>query len=132
MVSYFDHATGQVPRPRVVLVKKTDDAHENPTLQIDDSGHLWAFCNSHGPANNSYIFRSVAPYSIDEFEQIVRTNFRTVSRGSCRVRIFVSPHAVHEWEAALESDDEPDERVSSCSTAVTPGYYQISNRRGDL
>ena len=75
MVSYFDHATGKVPRPRAVLVKKTDDAHENPTLQIDDSGHLWVFCNSHGPANNSYIFRSVAPYSIDEFEQIVRTNF---------------------------------------------------------
>ena len=63
MVSYFDHATEQVPRPRVVLVKKTDDAHENPTLQIDDSGYLWVFCNSHGPANNSYIFRSVAPYS---------------------------------------------------------------------
>src|SRR6187397_2663845 len=37
MVSYFDHDTRQVPRPRVVLVKKTDDAHENPTLQIDDS-----------------------------------------------------------------------------------------------
>src|SRR5262249_39974791 len=32
MVSYFDHATRQVPRPRVVLIKKTDDAHENPTL----------------------------------------------------------------------------------------------------
>ena len=75
MVSYFDHATGQVPRPRIVLVKKTDDAHENPTLQIDEAGYIWVFCNSHGPANNSYIFRSVAPYSIDEFEQIARTNF---------------------------------------------------------
>ena len=44
MVSYFDHATGQVPRPRVVLVKKTDDAHENPTLQIDDAGHFTRDC----------------------------------------------------------------------------------------
>src|SRR5215212_10734020 len=25
LVSYFDHVTGQVPRPRVVKVKKTDD-----------------------------------------------------------------------------------------------------------
>ena len=75
MASYFDHATGKVPRPRVVLVKPTDDAHENPTLQIDESGHLWMFCNSHGPARNSYIFRSVAPYSIDEFEQVTHTNF---------------------------------------------------------
>ncbi|MBA3481969.1 MAG: hypothetical protein H0T51_09155, partial [Pirellulales bacterium] len=38
MVSYFDHATGLVPRPRVVLIKPTDDAHENPTLQIDEAG----------------------------------------------------------------------------------------------
>ncbi len=75
MVSYFDHATGQVPRPRVVIVKHTDDAHENPTISLDDAGHLWVFCNTHGPANNSYIFRSKAPYSIDEFEQVARTNF---------------------------------------------------------
>src|SRR5262245_12020120 len=67
MVSYFDHTTGKVPRPRVVLVKPTTDAHENPTLQIDESGHLWVFCNSHGPAQDSYIFRSVVPFAIDEF-----------------------------------------------------------------
>src|SRR3954467_4481746 len=36
VVSYYDHATGEVPRPRILLDKKTDDAHDNPTLQIDD------------------------------------------------------------------------------------------------
>src|SRR4029078_4446708 len=41
MVSYFDHGTGQIPRPRIVMIKKTDDAHENPVLQLDDSGHVW-------------------------------------------------------------------------------------------
>src|SRR6476659_5213711 len=75
MVSYFDHATGQVPRPRVVMIKKTDDAHENPTLAVDDSGHIWVFCSTHGPANNSHIFRSTSPYSIDEFEETAHTNF---------------------------------------------------------
>src|SRR5262245_61630366 len=30
MVSYFDHATGQVPRPRILLNKQTNDAHDNP------------------------------------------------------------------------------------------------------
>ena len=48
MVSYYDHATGTVPRPRILLNKKTDDAHDNPTLQIDDAGHLWIFSNAHG------------------------------------------------------------------------------------
>ena len=75
MVSYFDHATGKVPRPRIVLVKQTTDAHENPTLQLDDAGHVWIFSNTHGPAENSYIFRSRAPYSIDDFEQVAPTNF---------------------------------------------------------
>src|SRR4051794_17579534 len=35
MVSYFYHATGTVPRPRVLLDKKTTDAHDNPCIAID-------------------------------------------------------------------------------------------------
>src|SRR5215218_2954412 len=38
MVSYFDHATGQVPRPRILLDKQTSDAHDNPALAIDAEG----------------------------------------------------------------------------------------------
>src|SRR5687767_9263468 len=30
MVSYYDHATGTVPRPRILLDKQTKDAHDNP------------------------------------------------------------------------------------------------------
>jgi hypothetical protein len=75
MVAYYDHATGQVPRPRILLNKKTDDAHDNPTMQIDDAGHLWVFSSSHGTGRPSYIHRSTRPWSIDEFERIVETNF---------------------------------------------------------
>src|SRR3954471_12576995 len=32
MVSYFDHRTGTVPRPRVLLDKQTTDAHDNPAI----------------------------------------------------------------------------------------------------
>ena len=42
MVSYFDHRTGTVPRPTILLDKKTDDAHDNPVIAVDDQGHLWA------------------------------------------------------------------------------------------
>ncbi len=75
LVSYFDHATGTVPRPTILLDKQTDDAHDNPTLQIDDQGYLWVFSSSHGTARPSYIHRSLKPYSIDGFELVQKTNF---------------------------------------------------------
>lgn len=75
MVAYYDHATGRVPRPRILLNKQTDDAHDNPTLQVDSRGHLWVFSASHGTGRPSYIHRSVRPYDIDEFECVHVTNF---------------------------------------------------------
>ena len=75
MVSFYDHETGRVPRPRILLDKQTSDAHDNPTLQVDDAGHLWIFSPSHGTSRPSYIHRSVQPWSIDAFERIAVTNF---------------------------------------------------------
>src|SRR6476659_8602188 len=46
MVSCFDHVTHKVPRPTILLNKKTDDAHENPTISIDDRGFIWVFSPS--------------------------------------------------------------------------------------
>jgi hypothetical protein len=85
MVSYYDHATGQVPRPVVVLARSTFDAHYNPTLQIDESGYLTIFCNSHGVGGEldksdptygqAYIYKSLLPYSIEGFERVYCSNF---------------------------------------------------------
>jgi hypothetical protein len=75
MVSYFDHATGEVPRPVILLNKKTEDAHDNPTISIDSAGHVWIFSSSHGTARPSFIHRSRKPSSIAEFDLIQTTNF---------------------------------------------------------
>lgn len=75
MVSCFDHSTGQVPRPTILLNKKTDDAHDNPTIMLDDAGHVWIFSAAHGTARPSWMHRSTKPWSVDEFEQILETNF---------------------------------------------------------
>ncbi len=75
MVSYYDHATGRVPRPAVLLDKQTGDAHDNPTLAIDAQGYLWVFSSAHGTSRPSFIHRSRRPYSIDEFELVSKTNF---------------------------------------------------------
>ena len=48
LVSYYDHATGTVPRPVRILQKRTEDAHDNPTLSIDAAGHLYVFSSAHG------------------------------------------------------------------------------------
>ncbi|TWT72564.1 hypothetical protein Pan14r_48840 [Crateriforma conspicua] len=71
MVSYYDHRTGQVPRPVVVHDKGgVDDPHDNPSLLIDDQGHLWVFVSGRGRTRPGYKYRSRRPYSIDGFEQI--------------------------------------------------------------
>jgi hypothetical protein len=83
MVSYYDHATGTVPRPTIVLSRDTNDTHYNPTLTIDAKGYVYLFCNSHGAGGaasgkalaKSLIFRSAKPYAIDAFEQVYEGNF---------------------------------------------------------
>jgi arylsulfatase A-like enzyme len=71
MVSYYDHRSGKVPRPTILLDKRTDDAHDNPVLAVDDRGYIWVFSTSHGTSRPSYVHRGTRPYSIDQFELIV-------------------------------------------------------------
>jgi hypothetical protein len=70
MVSYFDHKTGMVPRPTIVLDKKTDNAHDNPVLNIDQQGHIWLFSTAHGTNSPSYVHKSTKPFDISEFKQV--------------------------------------------------------------
>ena len=73
MVSYYDHVTGMVPRPTIVVNKHTDNAHENPVISLDSDGYIWIFSTSHGTGNTSYIHRSVKPYDIEQFELVPAT-----------------------------------------------------------
>ncbi len=73
MVSYYDHRTGRVPRPTVLLDKKTSDAHDNPVIALDGRGYIWIFSTSHGTSRPSYIHRSKRPYDVAEFELVPAT-----------------------------------------------------------
>lgn len=72
-VGYFDHRTGKVSRPTIVLDKNTDDAHDNPVLNIDRQGYIWLFSTSHGTDRPSLIHRSQRPYDITTFERVAAT-----------------------------------------------------------
>lgn len=69
-VGYFDHATGMVSKPTIVLDKQTNDAHDNPVLQIDRDGYIWLFSTSHGTERPSFIHKSNKPYNISAFTKI--------------------------------------------------------------
>ncbi|MBN1127182.1 MAG: BNR-4 repeat-containing protein [Sedimentisphaerales bacterium] len=76
MVSYFDHQSGLVPRPTILLDKKTEDAHDNPVISVDTYGILWIFSTSHGTGRPSYIHRSRKPYDIEAFEWVPATKMQ--------------------------------------------------------
>ena len=142
MVSYYDHKTGTVPRPRILIDKKTDDAHDNPVISMDDAGHIWIFSSSHGTGRPSYLWVSDKPYSIDRFEQVQTTAFATdkfprtsptPSRTTSPARASASSRPA--TPAAGCSSPRPAPTAASGPSRVpTPqiekGHYQVSERCG--
>jgi len=133
MVSYYDHATGTVPRPRVLLDKKTTDAHDNPVIAIDDEGYIWIFSSSHGTARPSYISVSAKPYDIEAFERVVTTNFSYTQPHFLPGRGFLFLHTRYGGGRRLFQMTSPDGRRWSepeMIAHVEMGHYQISGHHG--
>ena len=133
MVSYFDHATGTVPRPAILLDKKTDDAHDNPVLSIDDAGHLWIFSNAHGTGRPSFIHRSAKAHSIDAFERVKETNFSYGQPWHVPGQGFFFLHTRYSPGRSLYWATSPDGRAWSEPqplAAAEMGHYQVSLRSG--
>ncbi len=138
MISYFDHATGTVPRPAILAQKGTDDAHDMTAMAIDEEGHIWLFSNSHGVSRESWVHRSARPYCIDEFERLADFNFSYSQphwipaeglflphthytgdeRGALRRLYFITTRDGREW------------RERSLLAFFERGHYQVSARRG--
>jgi len=72
-VSYFDHKTGRIANPLTILDKRTNDAHDNPVISIDNQGYIYIFSTSHGKERPSYISKSEKPYSIEKFNELQPT-----------------------------------------------------------
>ena len=134
MVSYFDHATGQVPRPTILLNKHTSDAHDNPTISMDDAGHIWIFSSSHGTSRPSFIHRSVKPYSVDEFERVLETNFSYTQPWHVPKHGFLFLHTRYAdgrnlfWMTSTDGRDWSEPRKLA---KIEMGDYQISWPNGE-
>ncbi|MCA9047925.1 MAG: BNR-4 repeat-containing protein [Planctomycetaceae bacterium] len=141
MVSYFDHETGTVPRPTVLLDKQTSDAHDNPVISMDADGHLLIFSTSHGRARPSYIHRSRRPFDIDEFElvnathrdgdaQVPMTNFSYMQVWNS-VDGFHAFFTRYNYPAArticfMSSPDGRDWSSWQRLAAIDEGHYQVT------
>lgn len=148
MVSYYDHRTGRVPQPTILLDKETGDAHDNPVISVDDEGHIWIFSTSHGRSRPSYIHRSRKPYSIDAFElveatrlegdeRVPITNFSYMQTWHKKGRGFICFFTRYGDPAArtLMVMTSPDgERWGAWQrlAAIEQGHYQISALGRDI
>lgn len=142
MVSYYDHRTGLVPRPTILLDKRTTDAHDNPVISVDDEGHIWVFSTSHGTSRPSYIHRSARPYDVNEFvavhpmkieegRQVMMTNFSYMQAWHVPDRGFVAFFTRYNYPAArtacfMTSDDGVRWSAWQRLAAIDEGHYQIS------
>ena len=119
-VGVFDHKTGKVARPTILLDKKTTDAHDNPVLSVDDAGYIWVFSTSHGVSRPSFIHRSVRPYDVSEFERleptkivdgkpVPMTNFSYVQVWNARERGFVAFFTT--YDKRLVANQAPDSQA---------------------
>ena len=135
-VSYYDHETGTVPRPVRVLQKRTEDAHDNPTLSIDADGYLYVFSSAHGVTRPSYIHRSKKPYDITAWELLVTTNFSYTQPWYLpESRQFLFLHTLYKndqrtlnWKSSPDAKQWTSPRLIA---HIEMGDYQISWRQGD-
>ncbi len=134
MVSYYDHATGTVPRPRMLLNKHTDDAHDNPTMTIDADGYLWIFSNAHGSSRSAYLHRSREPYSIDAFDHLLTTNFSYSQPWYVPGRGFLVLHTRYNEQGrrlfVATSPDGRHWREPRMLAMFEKGHYQTSWQQG--
>jgi len=139
MVSYYDHNTGQVPRPVMIIDKKTKDAHDNPVLSIDPDGYLWVFVSAHGRKPPSWIFKSLKPYDISQFEQVADFNYSYPQPWYLEGQGFFLLHTWYEGGRGLYFRTSRDGKAWSdrVQTAlIDEGHYQVSwpwkNRVGTM
>jgi hypothetical protein len=133
MVSYYDHTTGEVPRPVIVHDKGgVDDPHDNSALSIDPEGYLWVFISGRAKSRPGFIYRSAKPYDIARFD-LISTREITYPQprwieGEGFLHLFTKYTGVRELYWSTSKDGKtwsPDQKMAGIG-----GHYQTSQQRG--
>jgi len=132
MAGYYDHSTGRVPQPTVVMDKDgVDDPHDNPSMQIDDEGYIWVFVSGRGARRPGATFRSSDPYCIESFKLIRQAEYTYPQpwhvRGKGFVKMFTKYSDGRElyWSVSEAGEQWSEDR----KLAGMGGHYQVSNEK---
>lgn len=135
MVSYFDHATGLVPRPVIVHDKQgVDDPHDNGSLQIGPDGHVWVFVSGRAKKRPGFKYRSTKPHSIEAFERVSEEEMTYPQpwfvEGQGWLQLFTKYTKGRElyWETSADGMTwSADQKLAGIG-----GHYQVSGQHGNL
>jgi hypothetical protein len=129
MASYYDHAKNVVPRPTIVHDKQgVNDPHDNPSMSIDDRGHIWVFVSGRGRHRPGFKYRSARPYDVSEFKFITEEELTYPQPwfvpGKGFFHLFTKYTAGRElyWETSPDGITWTDDQ----KLAGLRGHYQVS------
>ena len=134
LASYYDHERGVVPRPTGVHDKGgVNDPHDNPSIALDEYGHIWIFVSGRGRRRPGFKYRSVEPYSVDDFELISEEEMTYPQpwwiAGKGFLHLFTKYTGVRElyWNRSDDGRTWTDHR----KLAGMGGHYQTSRQLGE-
>ncbi len=133
MASYYDHETGEVPRPTIVCDKRTSDAHDNPVIALAEDGHVWVFVSSHGLSRPSFVYRSEEPHSVKRFDLVDIDNFSYPQIHRLEDGSWFFFHTLYTGGRRLHfktSDDLYDWTEPTRTAGIEMGHYQVTNACG--
>ena len=134
MASYYDHRTGMVPRPTIVHDKQgIDDPHDNPSIAIDEHGHIWVFISGRGRSRPGFVYRSSEPYSTETFERTHEGEFTYPQAWWIEGKGFLHLNTKYTRGRELYFETSEDGRSWSdpVKLAGMRGHYQVSNQFGE-
>lgn len=134
MVSYYDHSSGKVARPVVVMDKgEVNDPHDNGSLAIDGEGHLWIFVSGRNTSRLGRIYRSKLPYEIDEWLNMGDSEFTYPQLWHFKGRGFLHTYTRYTPGRQLFFRTSPDGVTWSPERKLAgiEGHYQTSAQVGD-
>ena len=134
MASYYDHEQHVVPRPTIVHDKGgVDDPHDNPSICIDEHGHVWVFVSGRGRKRPGLKYRSAEPYSVGDFEQVTEEEMTYPQPWWIEGRGFLHLFTKYTGVRELYWNTSPDGRTWSDhgKLAGMGGHYQTSRQLGE-
>ena len=136
MVGCYDHVSGLLQKPRIVMDKNgVDDPHDDPTIQIDKDGYIWVFVSGRSTKRDGRIYRSELPYDIRGFELVNQFEMAYPQILYSEEKGFFFFFTRYEGKRRLFYQSSADGRVWSPTLGLADikggknnsGHYQISN-----